>query len=188
MPAWAIVLIVIAGLAILLGLYVICVYNKLIKLTNNVDESFSTMDVYLKKRYDLLPNLVETVKGYAKHENDTLVGVMKARSACLEAKTPQERISGENALSRTLGRLYKVTENYPDLKANSNFMALQNQLVSLEDEITSARKYYNGCVKLLTNKIKLFPSNLIAKMFGFKPYVLFEVEDVEERKVPQVKF
>ena len=188
MPTWAIVLIVVGAVLVLLGIWTMCTYNAFIKLRNNKEESFSTMDVYMKKRYDLIPNLVETVKGYAKHENETLEGVMKARYSCMNAKTPDERAKGENALTSTIGRLFKISENYPDLKANQNFMHLQKELKDLEDEIAESRKYYNGCVKILNNKVESFPSNLIAKMFKFKKAELFEVESKEERKVPSVKF
>jgi len=191
MPSWGIALLVV-GIVLLLvfivGGWVISTYNSLIKLKNNKEEAFSTMDVYMKKRYDSIPNLVETVKGYAKHENETLEEVMKARYACMNATTANEKVKGENALTKTLGRLFKITENYPELKANQNFMHLQNELTDLEDEIASSRKYYNGCVKILNNKIETFPSNLIAKRFKFEKGVLFEVENKEERKTPQVKF
>lgn len=192
MEGWQIALIVVAGVLVFgiiaVVAWVISTYNKLIKLRNNVKESFSTMDVYMKKRYDLIPNYVETVKAYAKHENQTLEGVMKARYSCMNASTTEDRLKGENALTQTLGRLFSITENYPDLKANSNFTSLQNQLKGLEDEIANSRKYYNGCVKIYNNKIEVFPSNLVANKFKFEKSALFEVDSVEERKVPQVKF
>lgn len=168
--------------------WIICVHNSLVKLRNNVKESFSTMDVYLKKRYDLVPNLVETVKGYAKHESATLKSVMEARNSAMNANSTQEKVKSENALTQTLGKLIAVAESYPDLKANQNFLALQNQLSSLEDDIASSRKYYNGCVKMFNNKIEVFPNNLIAGKLKFEKFDLFEVEDKKQRENVQVKF
>ncbi len=191
MPSWVIPVIIVAVILVIVVAivwWVIAVYNKLIRLRNNVDESYSTMDVYMKKRYDLVPNLVETVKGYAKHENETLEDVMKARYSCMNASTTEEKLKGENELTNTLGRLFMLTENYPDLKANQNFTQLQNELSTLETEIANSRKYYNGCVKIFNNKIEVFPSNIIAKRFKFTKRDLFEIEDKEERKAPQVKF
>ena len=192
MASWAIALIAVFGslflILFIVAVWVACVYNALIKKQNNVKESFSLMDICMKKRYDLIPNYVETVKGYAKHENETLEGVMRARNAAMNAPTTAEKVKGETALTRTLGRLYRVTENYPDLKANQNFLHLQGQLSSLETEISNSRKYYNGCVKDYNNLVKIFPSNLIAKRFRFEEEALFELEDVKERAVPQIKF
>ncbi len=192
METWLIVLIVVLVVVAILAVAIICwvisTYNKLVKMRNNVQESFSTMDVYMKKRYDLIPNVVETVKGYAKHENETLENVMKARYSCMNATTTEEKLKGENVLTSTLGRLFMITESYPDLKANQNFTSLQNQLTSLENEIANSRKYYNGCVKIINNKIETFPSNIVAKKFKFEKSPLFEIEDKEERKAPQVKF
>lgn len=192
MPAWAIALIVVAAVLVVAVIAVIAWlisgYNRFVKLRNNVEESFSTMDVYLKKRYDLIPNFVETVKGYAKHENDTLEKVMQARYAAMNATSTKEKAENENILTSTLGKLFAVTENYPNLKANENFLQLQSKLSSLENEISEARKYYNGCVKILNNAVESFPSNLIAKWFKFSKKDLFEIEDKKEREVPQVKF
>ncbi len=192
METWQIVLIVVAcALVLLLAVilaWVISVYNKLIRLRNNVKESYSTMDVYMKKRYDLIPNFVETVKGFAKHEKETLENVMKARYSAMNATTTAEKAEGENILTQTLGRLFHITESYPQLQANQNFLALQNQLKTLEDEIANSRKYYNGCVKVYNNKIELFPSNLVARRFKFEKSDLFEIENKEERTAPQVKF
>lgn len=146
------------------------------------------MDVSMKKRYDLIPNLVETVKGFAKHEKETLEGVMEARYACMSANDPEERAQKENMLAGTLKTLFSVTENYPQLKADANFNSLQNTLKELETEIASSRKYYNGCVKMLNNKIEMFPSNLVANHYHFEKKVLFEIVDEIERQAPQVKF
>ncbi|MBE7076235.1 MAG: LemA family protein [Clostridiales bacterium] len=192
MPVWAIVLLVVLGVLILLTgiiiMWVVSVYNSLIKLKNNVEEGYSTMDVYMKKRYDLIPNFVETVKGYAKHEKEALEKVMQARYSCMSANTPEERAKSENMLAGTLKSLFAVTENYPDLKANINFIELQNTLNNLELEIANSRKYYNGCVKLLNNKIELFPSNLVARKFNFEKKPLFEIINEEEKVVPKVQF
>ena len=192
MSTGLIVLLVILGIIVLVGIilaiWIWTQYNAFIRLRNNVDESYSTMDVYMKKRYDLIPNLVETVKGYAKHEEKTLEGVMQARYSCMSANDPEERAKSENMLAGTLKSLFAVTENYPDLKANQNFIDLQNNLNNLEAEIANSRKYYNGCVKILNNKIEMFPSNLVARHYKFEKKVLFEIEDKEERKAPKVQF
>ncbi len=163
-------------------------YNSLIKLRNNADEGYSTMDVYMKKRYDLIPNLVETVKGYAKHEEKTLEGVMQARYSCMSANDTTEKAKAENMLTGTLKTLFNVTENYPQLQANSNFQELSRTLKELENEIASSRKYYNGCVKLYNNRREVFPSNVIAKHYKFEKKDLFEIVNEEEKVAPQVKF
>ena len=192
MPTLGIVLLAILGVILLLvvviAIYVVCVYNALIRLKNNVEEGYSTMDVYMKKRYDLIPNLVETVKGYAKHEEQTLEGVMQARYSCMTANDPEERAKSENMLTGTLKTLFNVAENYPQLQANQNFISLQNTLKSLEEEIANSRKYYNGCVKIFNNKIEVFPSNLVAKRFKFEKKVLFEIPDEAEKVAPKVQF
>lgn len=184
-----IALIVILVIAILLVLWGVAVYNSLIGMRNNVDEGFSTMDVYLKKRYDLIPNLVETVKGYAKHESETLENVVKARNLAMNASTTDEKIVDEEKLSKELKNLLSVVvEQYPDLKADKNFVDLQNALKEIESEIANSRKYYNGAVKVYNIKRELFPSSVVAKMFKFEKRKLFEVEDTEERKAVKVKF
>lgn len=192
MSTLGIVLLAILGvilfLVIVVAIYVVCVYNALIRLKNNVEEGYSTMDVYMKKRYDLIPNLVETVKGYAKHEEQTLEGVMQARYSCMTANDPEERAKSENMLTGTLKTLFNVAENYPQLQANQNFISLQNTLKSLEEEIANSRKYYNGCVKIFNNKIEVFPSNLVAKRFKFEKKVLFEIPDEAEKVAPKVQF
>ncbi len=167
--------------------YVWSTYNSLIRLKNNVEEGYSTMDVYLKKRYDLVPNLVATVKGYAKHEKETLEKVIQARNIAMDA-TGADKAKAENALSSTLKSLFALSENYPELKANANFMDLQSQLQQLELDIANARKYYNGVVKQLNNRIQVFPSNIIARMFGFTAKEMYEVDSAEERKNVKVEF
>lgn len=179
---------VVVLLAVILIVWIIATYNKFVKMRNNVDEAYSTMDVYMKKRYDLIPNLVETVKGYATHEEKTLEGVMAARYSCMNANNPQEKAEAENMLTGTLKSLFAVSENYPNLKADQNFMDLQQSLKTLEEEIATSRKYYNGCVKTYNVKRETFPSNIIAKWFKFEKRVLFEIANEEERNAPKVQF
>ena len=186
-----IVVLVILGLVVLVGVifgvWVWVQYNAFVRLRNNVDESYSTVDVYMKKRYDLIPNLVETVKGYAKHEEATLEGVMQARYSCMNASTTAERAESENVLTNTLKSLFAVTENYPQLQANQNFLDLQQTLKTLEEEISVSRKYYNGCVKTYNIKRESFPTNMIAKWFKFEKRDLFEIAE-QEKVAPKVQF
>ena len=188
MSVGAIVGIIIAVIVIILVIWFIAAYNGFIKLKNSVEEAFSTMDVYMKKRFDLIPNLVETVKGYAKHEAGTLQKVTEARSAIQNAATTEERLANENILSGTLKSLFAVSENYPDLKANQNFMDLQGQLKKVEEDIANSRKYYNGVVKMFNIKCEVFPNNIIAGMFHFEKKPMFEVESAEERQNVKVEF
>ncbi|MDD4376869.1 MAG: LemA family protein [Eubacteriales bacterium] len=183
-----IVFIIIAVLIAIIVIWFISGYNGFIKAKNQVEEGFSTMDVYLKKRYDLIPNLVETVKGYAKHEAETLEKVVSARNIAQSATTLEDKIQGENILSGTLKSLFAVAESYPDLKANQNFMDLQQQLKDIEKDIANSRKYYNAVVKDFNNKCEMFPSNIIAKIFNFVVKPMFEVEGAEERKNVKVQF
>ncbi len=176
------------GILILLVLIFVVLYNGFIRLKNDCDEAFATMDVYLKKRYDLIPNLVETVKGYAAHESQTLEKVVAARNAAQSAATPETKIAGENALQGTLKSLFAVAESYPDLKANENFQNLSNQLKAVEEDIANARKYYNAVVKQFNTKCEVFPSNLIASMFRFEKKPMFEVSAAEERENVKVSF
>lgn len=179
---------VVVFLALVVAIWFVATYNKFVRLRNDVDEAFSTMDVYLKKRYDLIPNLVETVKGYAKHEKEVLENVMKARYNAMNSSNANDKVRSENMLSSTLKSLFKVTENYPDLKADKNFTQLMNELSHVEDEIVNARKYYNGTVKMFNNKIEVFPSSIVARAFKFEKRNLFEVEAPEERKNVKVQF
>ena len=176
------------AIILLLIVYVIGIYNSLVRLNNDVEEGFSTMDVYLKKRYDLIPNLVETVKGYAKHEKETLTKVIEARNMAMSATSVEDKVAKENALTGTLKSLFALSESYPDLKANSNFIDLQNQLKQIETDIANSRKYYNGVVKVFNNKIQVFPSNIVANMFKYTKKPMFEVEDQAERKNVKVEF
>ena len=172
----------------LLVIYLITCYNSFVKLNNKIKEAYATMDVYLKKRYDLIPNLVETVKGYAKHEQGTLEKVIQARNMAMNAGSVDERVEGENILSGTLKSLFALSESYPDLKANENFVSLQSDLNRMEEEIASSRKYYNAIVNTFNTKTEVFPSNLIANMFGFSVKPLFEVENENERQNVKVEF
>lgn len=179
---------IILGVVIVIALLVVSIYNSLIRLRNIVDEAFSTMDVYLKKRYDLIPNLVETVKGYAKHESETLEAVIAARNKAQAATSPDAQMAAEGDLSQVMGRLFALTESYPDLKANTNFMDMQKQLQTLETEIAQSRKYYNGTVRQFNTKIQVFPNNLIASILGFTPRSSFEVSNDQERENVKVSF
>ena len=182
-----IALIVIAVIVVLLIIYFIATYNSLVDLRNKVKDSWSQIDVVLKNRNDLIPNLVETVKGYAKHEKTTLDAVITARNKAVNAKTNEEEMKAEGEVTEALGRLFALAENYPDLKANQNFMDLQNKLNEVEEKIRFARQFYNDTVLTYQNKLEMFPSNIVAKMFGFKPEAFFEATE-EERKNVEVKF
>ena len=178
------------GLIILVVLViaVVVMYNGFIRLKNQCDEAFATMDVYLKKRYDLIPNLVETVKGYAAHEKETLQGVIEARNMAAGAATLEEKAAGEKALAGNLRGLFAIAENYPDLKANTNFLDLQNQLKVIEDDIANSRKYFNAVVREFNIKCEAFPTNLIASAFNFEKKTMFEVESDVERENVKVSF
>ena len=180
-------IIIIAVIAVL-AVWFIGMYNGFVKAKNNCEEGYSTMDVYLKKRYDLVPNLVETVKGYAKHESETFEKVVKARSMIGSASSVEERAEGENQLTGALKTLFAVAEAYPELQANQNFMDLQAQLQTLEGEIAESRKYYNATVKPYNNKVEMFPTNIIATMFHFDRKPMFEVNSAEERQNVKVQF
>lgn len=178
----------IALVAIIIVIWAIAVYNAFVRLRNGIEEAFSTMDVYLKKRYDLIPNLVETVKGYAKHENEALTNIIAARNAAMTATDPQERMEKENVLTGTLKSLFALNESYPQLKADTHFTEMMNELRSIEDEITSSRKYYNGIVKQYNTKREVFPTSIIANWKKFEKKPLFEVDAPEERKNVNVQF
>lgn len=183
-----VLLLVILGLILL---YIISIYNGLIVARQRVKEAWSTIDTQLKRRYDLIPNLLETVKGYAKHEKDTLQAVIAARNSAMSASAPNQKGKAENQLSGCLKSLFALGENYPDLKANANFLELQRELTDTENKIQAARQFYNTVVLTLNTKIEVFPSNIIANLFHFQKQAFFEL-DVEEaekvKKVPQVKF
>ena len=178
-------LIVLVG--IIIALYIWSVYNSLIRMKNNVEEGYSTMDVYMKKRYDLIPNLVETVKGYAKHEKEALTSIIEARNLAMTATDPRAKADAENMITQSLKTIFALTENYPQLQANTNFMDLQNQLKVLENDIANARKYYNAVVKEYNNGILVFPRNIVAKKFNFKKEEMFEISP-EHRENVKVEF
>lgn len=177
----------IIGVIALLVIYVLVTYNVFVKMKNRVDESFSTMDVYLKKRWDLIPNIVETVKGYAKHEKSTLSDVIKLRNGAYDNMSSDEKIKANQQLSKGIAKIMALAEQYPDLKANENFKDLSTQLTKIEDEIANSRKYYNGTVREFNDKVQMFPSNIVAKIFGYKAKIMFEATK-EERKNVKVSF
>jgi LemA protein len=182
-----IVLIVVAVLIFV----VIGMYNSLIRLKNRVNEAWSDIDVQLKRRYDLIPNLVETVKGYAAHEKETLERVTKARTDAMAAQSggdAKQQAAAENALSSTLKSIFALAENYPDLKANQNFLELQRELSDTENKIQASRRFYNGNVRDFNTKLQVFPTNIIGNMLGFKAREYFEIEEAKEREAVNVKF
>lgn len=183
MNTWTIVGIVLAALALL----VIFLYNSLIRLRNQVKNSWAQIDVQLKRRNNLIPNLVEAVKGYMKHEKTVLENITKARSAVLAAKTVGETAKASNMLSQTLKSLFAVSENYPTLRANENFLQLQEELTGTENKIAYARQHYNDMVMVFNTKVEQFPNNFFARMFNFKQEQLFEATG-EEKKAAKVKF
>ena len=181
------IIIILIIILVLAGAF-IGIYNSLVRGRNTCEEAFSTMDVYMKKRYDLIPNLVETVKGYAAHERETLEKVIEARQAAVNAPDKQSRFDAEGFLRKRLGQLFAVAERYPELKANENFLYLQSQLEEIENEIAGSRKYYNAVVKYFNIKCESFPSNIVASMFHFQRWVMFEITDETERQPVKVQF
>jgi LemA protein len=179
---------VLLGLLAVVVIAAISIYNTLVGARNQVQEAWAQVDVQLKRRFDLIPNLMETVKGYMHHERDTLEAVTKARAAVAGAGTIDERAQAEGGLGAALGRLFAVAESYPDLKASTNFLALQEELTSTENKIGFARQYYNQVVMQLNNRIQMFPSNIVAGMFNFKAGSFFEVKDEVQREAPKVSF
>ena len=182
-----IILWVILGVAAVFIFWLIAVYNGIITLKNRTQEAWSDIDVQLKRRYDLIPNLVETVQGYAKHEKSVFTEVTKARTEAMSAKGIEDKAAKENALSQTLKSIFAVAENYPDLKASQNFLQLQGELTDTEDKIEAARRFYNGNVRDFNIKIQVFPNNVFAKQLGFKEFELFEAAASEKEPV-KVKF
>ncbi len=180
--------IVLIAVAVLVLLYVIGIYNRLVRLRNQVKNAWSQIDVQLKRRHDLIPNLIETVKGYMKHERETLENITRMRAQAMEATGVNEKSQAEGMLSSALGQLKIAVENYPDLKANQNFLALQEELTSTENKISFARQNYNDQVLFFNNKTEVFPSNIAASAFGFRREAFFEIEDPGERQTPKVSF
>ena len=181
-------LLAVAVIFVLLVIFVIGMYNGLVRLKIQCDNAWADIDVQLKRRYDLIPNLVETVKGYAAHEKDTLEGVINARNRAMTATTPADKAQAENMLTGALKSLFALAEAYPQLRAIESFTSLQNSLSEIEDTVQNARRYYNAVVRDLNTKIEQFPTNLIANMLGFKERQFFEVAVAAEREAPKVSF
>lgn len=179
--------IIVGVIVLLLIIWIVATYNGLISLRNRKDDQWSQIDVQLKRRADLIPNLVETVKGYAKHEKGTLEDVVKARNNFVTASTPEEEMKASGEITQALSRLFALSENYPDLKANQNFVSLQNDLKETEDKISIARQFYNDTVLAYNNKVEMVPSNIVAGLFGFKKAAFFEIEEAD-KAAPKVSF
>ena len=179
--------IIIVLVVVFLGLYVMGTYNSLVSLKNKAKDQWSQIEVQLKRRYDLIPNLVETVKGYAKHEKDTLESVVNARNKAISAPNATSEMEANGEITNALNKLLALTESYPELKANENFTKLQDDLKDTEDKIAYSRQFYNDSVLSLNNKIEMFPSNIVAKMFKFVKLEFFKTSEKEQIN-PQVKF
>lgn len=175
-------------IVVALALWAIMIYNNFIRFKNNADEAWSDIDVQLKRRHDLIPNLIETVKGYMGHESGVLTAVTNARAQALSSQGASDSAKAENALSGTLKSLFAVAESYPDLKANTNFLELQRELSDTENKIQAARRFYNGTVRDMNSAMQVFPGNIISQMFSFKQRDFFELDEPTERETPQVKF
>ena len=180
---WIILIIVV----VLIIAWAFATYNKLVDLRNRVKDQWAQIDVQLKRRFDLIPNLVETVKGYAKHESETLEAVIEARNTYVSATTPEAQMKADGDLEKAISKLFALTESYPDLKANTNFQHLQQELTETESKIASARQFYNDTVLMYNNKVEMVPSNIIASLFKFKKEAFFEANEAERENV-QVKF
>ena len=174
---------IIIAVIVFIIIYAFVIFNSFVKLNNKVKEAFSTMDIYLKKRWDLIPNIVEIVKGYAKYEQDTLKEVSELRISAYNEMSNDEKIKANEQLSGNISRIMALAEAYPELKANENFKDLSNQLTIVEDEIANSRKYYNGVVKIYNNKVEMFPSNILARLFGYKTKKMFEANTNEREKI-----
>ena len=182
------ILIIVITIVALVVIWALVTYNRLVRLNISAEEGESEIDVQLKRRHDLIPNLVETVKGYAGHERETLQRVTDARSAAMSAQGPREQGAAEGALSQALGRLFAVSESYPDLKANQNFLELQRELTATEDRLQAARRFYNTQVEALNTKIQTLPAKVVARIGNFREREFFELEDRREAEVPSVAF
>jgi len=180
--------IIVLVLAAAAAFYFVSVYNSLVRLKNQIKNAWSQIDVQLKRRHDLIPNLIATVKGYMTHERETLENITAARSRAMSAGTVAEKSAAEGALSQAIGRFYAVAESYPDLKANQNFLSLQEELTATENRIAFARQNYNDQVLFYNNKIQMFPSNLVAGWFNYTQQEYFQLEDQAQREVPKVDF
>lgn len=174
---------IILGLVVLLVIWLIAIYNGLVTLKNRTDEAWSDISVQLKRRYDLIPNLISTVKGYAAHEKQLFEQVSEARARAMGAGSRQEQAQAENALSGTLKSLFAIAESYPELKANVNFLELQRELTDTEDKIQASRRFYNGNVRDFNTKMQVFPNNLVVGMLGYKPYEFFQATEEEKENI-----
>jgi LemA protein len=183
---------IIIGIIVLVIIYTIVAYNSLVRTRNRTTEAWSDIETHLKRRHDLIPNLVETVKGYAKHESSTLENVIAARNAAMQQSGgPESQAAAENALSQTLKSIFALSESYPDLKANQNFIGLQREITDTEDKIQASRRFYNSVALTFNNRTQTFPSNVIAGMFKFMKVAFFELDEAEKAAVyqaPQIKF
>ena len=178
-----IVMYLLIGAAVLILIYTFITYNSLVKLNNSVKEAFATMDVYLKKRWDLLPNIIETVKGYARHEKEMLENIISLRNSAYDAMSLSDKIEADEKLTSGIPGIMALAESYPDLKASQNFMDLSSQLAKTEDDIANSRKYYNAVVRNMNNKIQMFPSNILAGVFGFREMIMFEASETERQNI-----
>jgi LemA protein len=174
---------IVPAVIIVLLLYVLVTYNRLISLRNRVNEAFSTMDVYLKKRWDLIPNIVETVKGYARHEKNTLEAVVDLRKRAYDKMSQNDKIAANGVMTDALSKLMVLVEDYPDLKANQNFLDLSTELAKVEEDIANSRKYYNAVVRIYANNVQMFPGSIIAYLFGFKEKAMFGTGEDERKNV-----
>ena len=179
---------IILGIVVILVLTVIGIYNSLVSLRLRVKNAWAQIDTQLKRRFDLIPNLVETVKGYAKHEKGTLEEVVKLRSGAYDKMSADEKIENNAKLSAGITKIMALAESYPELKANQNFLSLSSDLSNVEEDIANSRKYYNGAVKIFNNKVMMFPSNIVANILGYKEQKMYEVDSDEERKNVKVQF
>ena len=174
---------ILIGVIVILLIYFLITYNQFVSLKNNVEEAFSTMDVYLKKRWDLIPNIVETVKGYANHEKDTLNEIIKLRNNTYDNMTTSDKLKTNHKVAQDISKIMLLAESYPDLKANQNFIDLSKQLTKVEEDIANARKYYNATIRIMNNKVQMFPSNIVAKVLGFKELKMFEASSEEKENI-----
>ena len=174
---------IIVGIIVILFIYILITYNSFINSRNLVKEAFSTMDIYLKKRWDIIPNLIEVVKGYSKYEKETLTKITSLRSSSYDELTMDNKININEELSKCLSNIFAVSENYPELKANELYANLSSNLISIEDEIANSRKYYNGTVRNFNNKIQIFQNNILAKLFRLKEFKMFEANAEEKNNV-----
>ena len=187
MKTGTIILIVVIAVVVLLILWIIATYNSLVSLRNRVKDAWSQIDVQLKRRFDLIPNLVETVKGYTKHESETLENVVKARNTYLSATLPEDQMKADGELTKAVNKLFALAESYPDLKANTNFLELQSELNETENKVAMSKQFYNDIVMQYNNKVEMVPSNIVASIFKFGKETFFQANETERENV-QVKF